>query len=152
MFVVQIYIYIGLQIYITNLSTAIIMKTLIIFLLFAYCSSAKGQNLKEYLAPNNILYKIGDTLKLGKGSGTNGSFVYLEMNAVMTALISNGGNTTEGTNGVKQYANTNQIIKKIRKYSSNGASKVYFDIKGGTRISINEAIEECEVLPCKSKL
>jgi hypothetical protein len=59
------------------------MKTILTLLLCcALASYTYGQNverLDEYTASNGITYKIGDEIKLGRGSDTNGKFVYVNI-------------------------------------------------------------------------
>src|SRR5258708_6832058 len=39
--------------------------------------NAQKKELSEYKAPNGIIYHVGDTLKLGFGSGTNSGFLWI---------------------------------------------------------------------------
>lgn len=121
------------------------MKILFILsiLLFVFTGYSQ-QRLKEYTALNEINYKVGDTVRLGLGSGAQGSFVYLQLGGWMA------GSTIQSI--PSSYSNLNLVIKKIKKGSLNGIAKVWFVVDGGNitnyNLFIDEAIQVCEVLPC----
>lgn len=105
-----------------------------------------AQKETEYKATNNVIYKIGDTIKLGMGSAINGDFLYLQMAGWAGAM--NGG-SSDANNIGKKYANTNVIIKKIKSSKVRGAKKYRFIVGGGNitnyELLIEEAISSNEI-------
>lgn len=113
---------------------------------------------KEYKASNGITYHVGDTLRLGLGSKTDGSFLYVEDKGPLGGL-GPFGNIGPGRNQParslpKDFANVGAVIKSIRKTSANGVQKYAFSINPGGpmryTVYIDDAIAACEVKPCKS--
>jgi hypothetical protein len=94
-----------------------------------------------------VNYKIGDTVKLGLGSGVQGSFVFLQIGGWMA------GSTNQHLPST--YSNLNLIIKKIKKATFKGGEKVWFVVDGGNitnyNLFIDDAIQVCEVVPCLEK-
>lgn len=121
------------------------MKKIILFLLISF-SCFSQQKIEEYKASNQITYKVGDTIRLGMGSGPRGTFVYLQMGGFMT-----GDSTPIGS----AYNGLNVIIKKIKKSKFKGAEKVWFVVNGGNIVTYNlmieDAIATCEIKDCKEK-
>lgn len=117
------------------------MKKLLFFLLLS--SVTFGQKITEYKATNQIVYKVGDTISLGRGSGNQGSFVYLQIGGIMA-----GSGTIIG----QQYSGLNVIVAKIKKYKFKGAEKVIFSVKAGNitnyNLYIEDAIAVCEIKDC----
>jgi len=121
------------------------MKRIILLLAVIVLSSqVHAQRLQEYKASNGIVYKEKDTVKLGLGSGFQGTFVHLKMGGFMTGSVTQIGSV---------YSNTAVTIKKIRKYKMKGAENILFVVGGGNitnyNLLIEPAIQTCEVLPCK---
>jgi hypothetical protein len=54
------------------------MKKLISICILLSPLLGMAQKIIEYKAANGITYHVNDTVKLGKGSGEDGSFLYLE--------------------------------------------------------------------------
>jgi len=110
---------------------------------------AFGQDITEYKASNNKIYHIGDTVRLSKGSSSNGEFLYLQMGGI-NAFLGHGHNL----NIDKSYANTGVIIKKIKKDKVRGIQKTWFVVDGGNitnyNLYIDDAILSCEVTPCQT--
>jgi hypothetical protein len=108
-----------------------------------------GQDMTEYKASNNKVYHIGDTVHLGKGSSSNGEFLYLQIGG-WNAILSHGHNQ----NIDKTYANTGVIIKKIKRDKTRGVVKTWFVVDGGNitnyNLYIDDAILSCEVIPCQT--
>ncbi len=127
-------------------------KLLFLFCLLASLNSV-AQKLTEYRAINGVNYKIGDTVKLGRGSAPNGTFMYLQMGgwgAIMSYDADKGANQL---NIGRAYANTAVIIKKIKFYAISGVQKMTFTVGGGNItnyvLTIDDAIQACEVVPCQ---
>ena len=120
-------------------------KSIVLLLLISGILNAQ-ENLKEYTASNGITYKIGDRIKLGKGIGGQGTFVYLKMAGWMA-----GTDTQIGS----AYAGLNVDLKKIKKYKFKGAEKIIFTVGGGNltnySLEIEEAISVCEIIDCNGK-
>lgn len=126
-----------------------------LFILFSgviFTFSALGQNnirLQEYTASNGITYKVGDDFKLGRGSDTNGRFVYANMTGWAMS--------TNPQQNRLPAANAGLIvtIKKINKYNYRRNKGVFFTVGGGNitnyLIDIENAIATCEVVPCNNE-
>lgn len=102
--------------------------------------------LSEYNASNGVFYKIGDTVKLGRGSNTNGKFNYITYGGLMATSDPEQNKLTSG------WAGYNVIIKKIASYSVKGSTKIYFTVSGtigNLILDVENAIETCEIMPCK---
>jgi hypothetical protein len=104
-----------------------------------------GTSVTEYKASNGVTYHIGDTVKLGRGTKPDGSFLYLEDHG----LIPNPGSTRTLP---KEFANAGAVLKSIRKIKVNGIDKYMFGVNPGGpmryTVFIDDAIEACEVKPC----
>lgn len=123
------------------------MKKIILLLLLSFSFNVNAQEkLSEYTASNNITYKEGDMILLGRGSGLQGTFVYLKIAGWMA-----GGGTQIGS----AYSGLNVEIKKIKKIKFKGAEKIVFTVGGGNitnySLEIEEAIASCEVKDCNNK-
>lgn len=125
------------------------MKNLIIIAFLFYCCNLYAQTIKQYKAKNGVTYHVGDTVRLGRGSNENGSFLYIEDRGL-------GLPTPPGRSGghylPKEYANSGVVIKSISKFSMNGIDKYQFMVNAGGLIRfamfIDDAIAACEVKPC----
>lgn len=120
----------------------------IFFLLFLFTAFTNAQSrIAEYKASNSITYKEGDSISLGRGSGIQGTFVYLKM-----AGWAAGSETQIGS----AYSGLNVIIKKIKKVKFKGAEKIVFIVGGGNitnySLEIEDAIATCEIKDCNSKI
>ena len=114
---------------------------------------AKAQKITEYKALNGIIYHIGDTVKLGRGSSPSGTFMYLQMGGWGAALSYSSNSGPNQLNIGRGYANTAVIVKKIKTYKIKGIVKYYFTVGGGNItnyiLTIDDAIQACEVVPCQ---
>lgn len=79
-----------------------------LFLLSPVCAFAQmpGKSVSEYKTPMGTVLHPGDTLRLGRGSNPNGSFIY----AYIPAKIFGSGRVYFNTN----WANGKAIIKELR--------------------------------------
>jgi len=106
---------------------------------------SRAQKITEYKATNGVTYHINDTVRLGKGSSSDGSFLYLEERG-----IPGPGNRSH--NLPKQFTNGGVVIKSIKKDKLSGADKYLFVVFPGGIFNywlyIDDAILACEVLPC----
>lgn len=122
-----------------------------VFLLFSVQIQAQNtvKKLKEFTASNGITYKIGDKIQLGRGSGTNGKFVYVSVGGM--GMSSNPDKNRLGS------ANTGLLVtvKKIKKYDYKRYKGVYFTVGGGNitnyNLDIENAIATCEIKDCKNE-
>lgn len=123
------------------------MRNFILLLLFCSFSVNAQKKLKEYKASNNITYKEGDTITMGRGSGSQGSFVFYQMGGLATTM---GDNSLPSIHG-----GTNVILKKIKVAKVRGIEKVWFVVNGGNitnyNLFIEDAIATCEIKDCNSK-
>jgi hypothetical protein len=106
-----------------------------------------GTTVTEYKASNGVTYHIGDTVKLGRGTKPDGSFLYLEDHGIIP-------NPRSTRNLPKDFANATATVKSIRKITINGVDKYMFGVNPGGpmryTVFIDDAIEACEIKPCKS--
>lgn len=130
-----------------------IITTSLLFLCLSI--TLKAQYYKEYKAINGITYQIGDTVKLGRGSGVNGAFLFLQMSGWGAMMSYNTKGGQDQFNIGRGYANTQVIIKNIKEQKIKGIKKTYFIVGGGNitnyALVIDDAIVACEVKPCKSE-
>ena len=103
-----------------------------IFSLLITSAIAKNQiKLNEYKASNGVTYKVGDTIKLARGSGTNGTFVY----------VTTGTRVITGTGAYLSSMSSGLIvtIEQIIKFNYKHYKGVFFFVDGGwfTTYSIN---------------
>lgn len=121
------------------------MKKLILICMVLLVASAKAQKLKEYTASNGITYHVGDTVKLGRGTGLNGVFVYLTPSTFW--------GTDNDVDWIKRKLTNGAIpIKAIKAKTTNGVKKHIFTVGSSELysffIDIEAAIQACEVIPC----
>jgi hypothetical protein len=128
---------------------------IIIILLFFSALKVNAQKLTEYRAINGINYHIGDTVRLGRGSSPNGTFLYLQIGGWGAALVYDPDAGPNQMNIGRAYANTAVIIKKIKTGTIKGIVKYYFTVGGGNitnyTLTIDDAIQACEVVPCTNQ-
>lgn len=124
----------------------ITLLTIILLTFHIANGQKKREKLEEYTASNRITYKIGDEIKLGRGSDTNGKFVYVKIGG--WAVSTNPENNRLGA------ANAGLIVtvKKINKYNYKRYKGVYLTIGGGNitnyTMDLENAISTCEVENC----
>lgn len=93
----------------------------------------------SYTATNGRTYKLGDTIKLGKGSGVNGIFSYLSYTGINDAPIND-------TRVKRKFTNGAVVLKKIREKEQFGVLKATFIVTDGLKLQIDPAIEAKEVI------
>jgi hypothetical protein len=126
------------------------MKTILTLLLCCVLASyTYGQNverLDEYTASNGITYKIGDEIKLGRGSDTNGKFVYVNIGGWAVSTNPEQNRLPASSSGLIV------TVKKINKYNHKRYKGVYFTVGGGNItnyfLDVENAIQTCEVENC----
>lgn len=128
------------------------MKTLFTTVLLLLAISMNAQKIKkldEYTASNGITYKEGDEIKLGRGSDTDGRFVYVFMGG--WAMSTNPEANRLGA------ANAGLLVtvKKIKKYNYKRYKGIYMTVGGGNIsnyiLDIENAISTCEIEDCKKE-
>jgi hypothetical protein len=123
------------------------MKKLIFISALLLPFLSKAQQITEYKASNGVTYHLNDTVKLGRGSKPDGSFLYLEDHGIIP-------NPRSVRNLPKEFANGAAVIKNIRKTSISGVDKYLFSVNAGGPIRytvfIDDAIAVCEIKPCIS--
>jgi len=106
-----------------------------------------------YEASNGERYRVGDTIKLGRGSGVNGQFLYVQMGGWLATMGYNQDKGQDQLNLPRGIAGTKVVVKKIKRYTYRGTVKYSFVVGGGNitnyNLDIESAIETCEVVPCK---
>jgi hypothetical protein len=99
----------------------------------------------QYKASNGITYHVGDTLRLGRGTKEDGSFLYVEDRGLIP-------NPRSVRTLPKEFDNVGAIIKSMRKMTVNGIDKYMFMVNPGGpmrySVFIDDAIGACEVKPC----
>ena len=116
-----------------------------------------GQKISKsevYTASNGITYKVGDTITLGRGSGMNGHFEYLQMGGFYNSMAAMNGNYNQVNSSLdRNFSGMNIVVKKIKTAKDKrGTNKTYFVIGGGNitnyYLMIEDAIATCEVKEC----
>lgn len=109
------------------------------FMLFAQ------KSLKEYKAKNDIVYKIGDTIRFAYGSGKNGVFQYVFKTGVSTF-------NTENLNSIyvdSTHVGKSVVIKTIEVFKQKGREKILFLTQsrglGKFDVHIDSAISNKEI-------
>jgi hypothetical protein len=106
-----------------------------------------GTSVTEYKASNGVTYHIGDTVRLARGTKSDGSFLYFEDHGLIP-------NPRSVRNLPKDFANVGAVVKSIKKTRINGVDKYLFGVNPGGpmryTVFIDDAIEACEVKPCKA--
>ena len=124
---------------------------LIVALLMPFLTKAQGlfggTSVTEYKASNGVTYHVGDTVRLGRGTKADGSFLYFEDHGLIP-------NPRSVRNLPKDFANVGAVVKSIKKTRINGVDKYMFGVNPGGpmryTVFIDDAIEACEVKPCKA--
>jgi hypothetical protein len=109
---------------------------------------------KEYKASNGITYHVGDSVKIGKGSGVNDQYLYLMRWGFMAAMSYNQNKDANQFNLFRGYNNMSILIKKIKTGKFAGQDKTYFILDAPhltALLYIEDAINSCEVIPCTDK-
>ncbi len=131
------------------------MKKLLLALIFIPAIALSQKKIDVYSASNGITYKEGDIIKLGRGSATNGDFLYLQMGgwAALAAYDTNKG--SDQNNIGRSYSGMNVTLKKMMQQTRKGATKTIFVVGGGNitnyNLLIEDAIATCEIADCKGK-
>lgn len=109
------------------------MKKLALLLIISFSVLTFGQDKKnEYTTKHGISYKIGDTITLGRGSGTNGRFIYLQMGGWYSTLALLDGDIETANMGIgKELGGLGVVVKKIKTQKLNGIEKTYLVVDGG---------------------
>lgn len=130
------------------------MKKSLLLIFLTISAQSFAQKLSEYKALNGVNYKIGDTVKLGRGSAPNGSFNYMQMGG-FGAMLAHRQQRGDQLNIDKDYANTAVIIKSMKSAQINGVQKVTFVVNANGplnfNLSIDGAVQTCEVVPCNAQ-
>jgi len=120
---------------------------LLIALMIGIYLHSKAQDMTEYKASNGIIYHVGDTIKLGRGSGNAGQFVYM----VPSSL---NDSNTERDWIKRKFTHGAVILKKIKSKNQNGITNHEFVVGIGAlynlHMDIESAIETSEVLSPKT--
>ncbi len=136
------------------ISKIALMKTKLIILTILLSAPllSFSQDITSYKATNGVTYHLNDTVRLGKGSGSNGSFVYVADYGPIAMPSIDPNRAPSGRSLPKQFTNTTVVLKAIRKTTANGASKYIFMVNPGGpfryTMFIDDAISACEVKPC----
>lgn len=134
------------------------MKTILLFTLtlfslnLAYSQSVNYSDLltaekrpkgkmQTYISNSGDAYSLGDTLTIGKPSGSNGKFIYVSLQNTVAGIVEMNGD----------YVNHKIMIKDIRVLGSKGAMRVKMSAKGGNKMNVyyfyfEEAMANNEIL------
>ena len=122
------------------------LVTLIIGLLCLTGNSQSTKSLDSYTASNGITYSVGDEVKLGKGSDTDGKFVYVTIGGWAVSTNPEANRLPAANAGLIV------TIKKIKKYDKKRMKKVVLTVGGGNitnyLIDLENAIDQCEIENC----
>ena len=125
----------------------ILLTVLLLIPLFCF-----SQDITSYKATNGITYRVNDTVRLGKGSNANGSFVYVEQYGPGPMVPPDPNRAPSGRSLPKTFSNSTVVLKAIRKTAVNGVDKYIFMVNPGGlfrfTMYIDDAIAACEVKPC----
>lgn len=109
-------------------------QILLLLLSFLFFNNTQGQslydNLSSYRASNGITYSPGSEIKLGRGSGNNGWFVYAYTSNLLAPGKLGPGN-----------ANAILTIKKIQRPKTKRNQTVRFVVDGGNIVNYHVDIE-----------
>src|ERR1700743_3493341 len=129
-------------------------KSILIACAIIIALSAKAQKITEYTATNGITYHVKDTVRLGMGAAPNGTFLYLQIGGWGAVLDYDASKGPNQLNVGRGYANTAVVIKSIKTTQIKGVVKYIFVVGGGNitnyNLTIDDAIQVCEVVPCNS--
>ena len=112
-------------------------------LILVHVKQIKAQ--EKYTASNGITYRVGDIVRLGKGSGDNGSFRFMYWGS---SIIGDGNSCGDFMKMM--------ILKEIKRLTPpfQDESEIIFVVKGDDfmtySLRIERAIQSCEIKPCKS--
>ena len=98
----------------------------------------------QYKASNGITYNVGDTITIGKGSGFNGSFLYIQMNGAVVLSAEN----PDDLNMNRTYSGLRAVIKEIKVKKIAKQERTCFTTKVGPLnyiIYVEQAIEAGEL-------
>jgi hypothetical protein len=119
---------------------------LVVFTITVAIGQKASEKLEKYTASNGITYEIGDQIQLGKGSGTNGEFVYINRGGSVN------GNNSQNKGVGSANAGLLFTIKKMNKYNFRRIQGVYLTLKKGKKaiytLDLENAIVNCEVGKC----
>lgn len=131
------------------------MKAYFLLLLFWLPLAAWADDIKEYKASNGVTYHVGDTLTLGRGAGTNGNFISLQVGGFNAFMVRS--HSEDRLNVDKSYNHVIATIKHIKKDLVHGADRYYLVVSlphspGSYNLYIEDAIERCEVARCNAQI
>jgi len=131
------------------------MKKLLLLALLLIPGLLSAQKNTDYKASNGITYKVGDTIKTGRGSGQNETFLYLQLGGWAAVATYSATQGADQHNIGRQFAGMNVVVKKIKELKSKVGTKTYFVVSGGTisnyNLFIEDAIATCEIADCNKK-
>ena len=126
---------------------------LLTFLFLLLPFALKAEEIKLYKATNDIIYHVGDTVRLGRGSSYDGTFQYVNLGGFIAFQFKDPRRDKKQLNAPETFASNSGIIKKIKMQRGGpDANRVTFvtDFKGPVNYNlyIEDAIATCEVTPC----
>jgi hypothetical protein len=129
------------------------MKNFSLFFFLFFTVELNAQQLEMYTASNGKTYKIGDEIKLGRGSGQNGTFVCLTLGG-WGAVVNAGSNMPTIPSNYSGMVATIKKIKKIETQQGKVIFSVFLKKTMNTtnfNLDIEDAIITCEIADCKNK-
>lgn len=112
---------------------------LVVFLIISMDCFAQEADTTSYKAINGVIYKPNDEVKLGKGVGGDGNFMFIRMSDAIDYPLN------------KIYNNAVFTIKEVKIYKTGKTQKILLIFKekhANYEIILDDAIEACEVIPC----
>ncbi|TDQ11408.1 SHOCT domain-containing protein [Pedobacter metabolipauper] len=122
------------------------MKQIILFIALMASVSCYAQKITTYKASNGVTYNVGDSIKLSRGTGIDGRFLYVTSRWNFSI--------PDDAMADRRYTNMPVLIKKISIEKFNGIKKVIIIADGDVvnfEIPVEDAIDAGEVIPNKNK-
>jgi len=119
-------------------------KLVLLVVIIASATALKAQKVSEYTASNGKVYKVNQTLTIGKPSTGNGKFTSItNMNLAWTAALA--GDYEQDTDADSWLVGLEVPIKKIKMRKVFGQKKPFVSIGKGYVINLESAIKLKEV-------
>jgi len=115
------------------------MKNILLFVFFIVSMDCFAQDTAYYKASNGVIYKPNGEVKLGKGVGGDGNFMFIHESDALDFPLN------------RIYNNGVFTIREVKTYKTGNTQKILLLFKEkrfNYEIIIEDAIDACEVIPC----